>query len=69
MPDKNIETTIVATKFENGNGKNTTCVWPEYGYFKQQPYGFGMEKENFPENSINYLNQGYLTLKDNRKLY
>ena len=28
-----------------------------------------MEKENFPENSISYLNQGYLTLKDNRKLY
>ena len=51
-----IETTIVATKFENGNGKNTICVWPEYGYFKQQPCDFGMEKENFPENCIIYLN-------------
>ena len=28
-----------------------------------------MEKENFPENSIIYLNQGYLTIKGNRKLY
>ena len=69
LPDKNIETIIVATKFENGNGKNTTCAWPEYGYFKQQPCDFGMEKENFPENSIIYLSQGYLTIKDNRKLY
>ena len=28
-----------------------------------------MDKENFPENSIIYINQGYLTIKDNRKLY
>ena len=28
-----------------------------------------MDKENFPENSIIYINQGYLTVKDNRKLY
>ena len=69
LPDKNIETTIVATKFENENGKNITCVWREYGYFKQQSCDFGMEKENFPENSIIYLNQGCLTIKDNRKLY
>ena len=28
LPEQNIETTIVATGFENGNGKNTTFVWP-----------------------------------------
>ena len=28
-----------------------------------------MKKENFPENSIIYINQGYLTIKDNKKLY
>ena len=68
FPDKSIEITITATEFENGNGKNTCCVWPEHGYFKQQPCDFGMDKENFPENSIIYINQGYLTVKDNRKL-
>ena len=26
LPEQNIETTIVATRFENGNGINTTCV-------------------------------------------
>ena len=25
LPAKNIQTTIVATRFENGNGKNTAC--------------------------------------------
>ena len=34
FPERNIETTIVATKFEIGHLKNT-CVWPEYGHFKQ----------------------------------
>ena len=28
LPEQNIETTIVATRFESGNGKNTTFVWP-----------------------------------------
>ena len=28
-----------------------------------------MEKENYPENSKIYLNQGYLTVKDNKKIY
>lgn len=58
----------MATKLENGNGKNTTSVWPEYEYFKQKPCSFDMEKENFPENSTIFVNQGYLTIKDNKKL-
>ena len=41
----------------------------EYGYFKQQPCDFGMDKENFPEYVIIYINQGYLTIKGNRKLF
>ena len=27
-----------------------------------------LDKKNYPENSIIYLNQGYLTIKDNKKL-
>ena len=53
--------------FENGNGKNTTNIWPEHGYFKQQPCDFGLDQESFPENSLIYINPGYLTIKDNRK--
>ena len=67
--DKRVETTLVATKFENGNGKNTTNIWPEHGYFKQQLCDFGSDMENFPENSLIYINHEYLTFKDNRKLF
>ena len=69
MPEQNIETTIVENKFENGNGKNTTCVWPDNRYFKQRPCDFHKIKENFPENNILYINQGYLTIKDDKKFY
>ena len=69
FPDKTVEITLTATEFQNGNGKNTTNIWPEHGYFKQQPCDFGIDKENFPENSIIYVNQGSLTIKGNKKLY
>ena len=50
-------------------GLEKICMWPEHGYFKQQPCDFHLDKENYPENSIFYINQGYLSYKDNRKLY
>ena len=62
-----VETTI--TKEKSNFKRNTVDVWPEYGYFKQQPRDFGIKKENFPENSIFYLNQGYQSVKDNKNNY
>ena len=44
-------------------------VWSDYGYFKQQSRDFGIEKENFPENSMFYLNQTHQSVKDNKKIY
>lgn len=68
----NIETTIVASGFD-GNGqrqvRNWTRIWPKYGYFKQQACDFHIDKNNFPENSIIYINQGYLTVKDNKNMF
>ena len=69
FPDKTVETTLTATKFENGNWKNTTDIWPKHVYFKQQLCDFGIDKQNFPENSVIYISQGYLTIKDKKKLY
>ena len=61
------ETAVTAEK--NSFKRNTTDVWANYGYFKHQPCNFGVEKENFPENSLIYLNQGYQSYKDNKKFY
>ena len=46
--DNRIETTITAEKYSFKS--TTTDVWPSYGFFKQQPCDFGVEKENVPEN-------------------
>lgn len=66
LPEQNIQTSIVATK-ELGYERNTKCIWPKCGYFQHQPCDLHMEKENYPENSVIYWNQGYLTIKDNKK--
>lgn len=42
-----------------GFKRNRTNIWEKYSYFKQQP----------PEMSIFYLNQGYQSYKDNKKLF
>ena len=65
--DGRIETAVTAEKC--GFKRNTTDVWSNYGFFKQQPCDFGAEKENLLENSLIYLNQGYQSYKDNKKVY
>ena len=67
--DRAVVTILTASKFENGNTRNTVDVWLEYRFFKQQPCDFGIDKENFPENSIIYVNQGYQFVKDNKRIY
>ena len=65
--DNCVETAITAEK--TSFKRNTVDVWPDYGYFKQQPCNFSIEKENFPENSIFYFTQDYQLVKDNKKIY
>ena len=65
--DNRVETTITGEK--SSFKRNTVDVWSDYGYFKQQPCDFGIDQENFLENSIFYLSQGYQSFKDNKKIY
>ena len=47
LPEKNIKTTIVATKTEDIGKKNSSVMWPEYKYFKQQACDFHLDKKAF----------------------
>ena len=49
--------------------RNTTNLWPEFGFFKQQPCDCGTGKENYPESTVFYVNQAYQSYKDNKKVY
>ena len=46
LSEKNIETTIIASKFDNENSQvsSSTLVWPQYDYFNQQLTDFNMKK-------------------------
>ena len=48
--DNRVETAITAERISFQ--RNAVDVWPDNGYFKQHLRDFGIEKENFPENSI-----------------
>ena len=61
------DTTLTAEK--SSFKRNTTNLWPEFGFFKQQPCDYGMGKENQPESTVFYINQAYHSYKDNKKVY
>ena len=49
--------------------KNSETIWPNHGYFGFHGCDFAIEKANLPENTIFYINQGYLSYKDSKKIY
>ena len=67
--DGQMETTITAEKDPDGFKRNSTDLWPSYGYFKQQACDLFVQKANMPEMTAFYVNQAYLSYKDNKKIY
>ena len=49
----------------NKSSKFTEKIWD----FQQQPCPFPFEKANIPEMSILYLNQTYMSYKDEKRIY
>ena len=70
VSDKNVSTKIVAATFENEIGSEEVSgerVWRNYEYFDARKSDYSMEKVNFPENTLLYINQSYLTVKKNKE--
>ena len=63
-----VETTLTAEK-SIGLKQNTTNIWEKLEFFKQQLCDFGFEKKNFSKMSVFYLNQGYQSDKNNKKVF
>ena len=62
-----METTISAEK--EPQKKNSTNLWKKDGFFSSQVCDFSIEKAHLPEMTIFCVNQGYLSYKDNKKIY
>ena len=70
--DNNISTNIVAATFENQLGSQEVSgkrVWRNFGYFDTRKSDYSMEKVNFPENTLLYINQAFLTVKKNKNIF
>ena len=44
-------------------------VWRYFGFFNASRSDYNMEKVKFPENTLLYVNQAYLTVQKNKKIY
>ena len=44
-------------------------LWENFGYFGTESCDFSIEKANLPENNIFYINQGYQSFKEAKKVY
>ena len=59
----------LSTSQNDDGGKKSINLWPEYGYFGTESCDFAIEKANLPENTLFYINQGYQSRKDGKKVY
>ena len=59
----------LSTSQNDDGGKKSINLWPEYGYFGTESCDFAIENANLPENTLFYINQGYQSRKDGKKVY
>ena len=70
--DRNVSSKTVAATFENYFGSaevSSEKVWEKVGFFDARKSENSLEKVNFPKNTLIYLNQSYLTVKENKKIF
>ena len=70
--DRNVSPKIVTETFENDLSSVEVSgekVLKNSSYFDARKSDYLMEKVNFPENILFYLNQSYLTVKKNKKFF
>ena len=72
--NQNFSTTLVAEgQKENEYGNVSEIagepVWKRFGYFGQLRTDYNIEKVNFLENALFYINQAYLTVQKSKKIF
>ena len=66
LKNDRMETTVSAER--ELQKENSTDLWKKNGIFSSQVCDFYIEKVNLPEMTISYVNQSYLSYKDNKKM-
>ena len=63
------EMSILTEKKRDEKKPKSVTMWENNGSFLDECCNFNLEKANMPENTLFYVNQGYLTYKDVKKCY
>ena len=59
--DRSMKTQLLLSSPSKGEDKlSGEKVWEEYGYFEEVKPEMNIEKVNIPENTLFYINQGFL---------
>ena len=66
--DKNKTEMSIETSLGDKPKSKTVNMWSHGGSFSGDCANFNIEKANLPENTLLYINQGYKTLKDSKKM-
>ena len=61
------EMSLSTTKDEEKKPKSVT-MWTEHVFFADECCNFSLKKANMPENTLFYVNQGYQSYKDGKKM-
>ena len=67
--DERSEMLVSTVKGEEEGKQKCINLWQDFGYFGTESCDFSIEKANLPENSVFYVNQGYRSMKDGKKVY
>ena len=70
--NRNVNTNFFAATIENENETVEVSgekIWKKHDFFNAIKSDFNMEKVNYPENTLFYINQAYLTVKKNKKIF
>ena len=61
---------VVTIKNENKTIKvSGEKIWKKHGFFNAMKPDFNMKEVNYPENTLFYINQGYLTVKRTKRYF
>ena len=70
--NRNVNTNFFAATIENENETvemSGEKILKKHDFFNAIKSDFNMEKVNYPENTLFYINQAYLTVKNNKKIF
>ena len=66
--DERTEMSVSTVKGEEGSKQKCLNIWKDFGYFGTESCDLSIEKANLPKNSVFYVNQGYQSMKDGKKV-